>query len=83
MSRSSTKVALAAGRYWTFDTETAGLMGSSLSYGLMGTHLPLMVLRPDLIVLGASGMGAAGSLLAASVAAKVLHLARIPVVLAR
>lgn len=37
----------------------------------------------DLIVLGASGMGAAGSLLAASVAAKVLHLARIPVVLAR
>jgi nucleotide-binding universal stress UspA family protein len=37
----------------------------------------------ELIVLGASGMGAAGSLLAASVAAKVLHLAKIPVLLAR
>jgi len=37
----------------------------------------------DLIVLGASGMGAAGSLLAASVAAKVLHLAKVPVLLAR
>lgn len=36
-----------------------------------------------LIVLGASGMGAAGSLLAASVAAKVLHLAKVPVLLAR
>lgn len=39
--------------------------------------------RCGLIVLGASGMGAAGSLLAASVAAKVLHLAKIPVLLAR
>ncbi|MDH5579829.1 MAG: universal stress protein [Betaproteobacteria bacterium] len=37
----------------------------------------------DLIVIGSSGMGAAGSLLAASVAAKVLHLARCPVLLAR
>lgn len=37
----------------------------------------------DLIVLGASGMGAAGNLLAASVAAKVLDLATIPVLVAR
>jgi len=37
----------------------------------------------DLIVLGSSGMGAAGSLLAASVAAKVLDLATLPVLIAR
>lgn len=37
----------------------------------------------ELIVIGSSGMGAAGSLLAASVASKLLHLARIPVLLAR
>jgi nucleotide-binding universal stress UspA family protein len=37
----------------------------------------------DLIVLGSSGMGAAGSLLTASVAAKVLDLATIPVLVAR
>jgi nucleotide-binding universal stress UspA family protein len=37
----------------------------------------------DLIVLGTSGMGAAESLLAASVAAKVLDLAKVPVLLAR
>ena len=37
----------------------------------------------DLIVIGTSGMGAAGNLLAASVAAKVLHLAKGPVLLAR
>lgn len=36
-----------------------------------------------LIVVGSRGMGAAGSLLAASVASKVLHLAKIPVLLAR
>lgn len=40
-------------------------------------------MKCDLIVLGSSGMGAAGSLLAASVAAKVLHLAKRPVLLAR
>lgn len=37
----------------------------------------------DLIVIGASGMGAAGSLLAASVATKVLHLSTLPVLVAR
>lgn len=37
----------------------------------------------DLIVLGSSGMGAAGNLLAASVAAKVLDLATLPVLVAR
>lgn len=37
----------------------------------------------DLIVLGSSGMGAAGNLLAASVAAKVLDLATVPVLVAR
>jgi nucleotide-binding universal stress UspA family protein len=37
----------------------------------------------DLIVIGSSGMGAAGNLLAASVATKVLHLAQRPVLLAR
>jgi nucleotide-binding universal stress UspA family protein len=37
----------------------------------------------DLIVIGSSGMGAAGNLLAASVASRVLHLARRPVLLAR
>jgi len=37
----------------------------------------------DLIVVGSSGMGAAGNLLAASVATKVLHLAKCPVLLAR
>lgn len=37
----------------------------------------------ELIVIGTSGMGAAGSLFAASVASKVLHLAKIPVLLAR
>ena len=36
----------------------------------------------DLIVIGTSGMGAAGNLLAASVAAKVLDLATLPVLLA-
>jgi len=36
-----------------------------------------------LIVIGTSGMGAAGNLLAASVAAKVLDLATLPVLLAR
>lgn len=40
-------------------------------------------MKCDLIVLGSSGMGAAGSLLAASVASKVLHLAKRPVLLAR
>lgn len=39
--------------------------------------------RCDLIVLGSSGMGAAGNLLAASVAAKVLDLATLPVLVAR
>jgi len=38
--------------------------------------------RCDLIVIGTSGMGAAGNLLAASVAAKVLDLATLPVLLA-
>lgn len=37
----------------------------------------------DLIVIGSSGMGAAGNLLAASVAAKVLDLATLPVLVAR
>jgi nucleotide-binding universal stress UspA family protein len=37
----------------------------------------------DLIVIGSSGMGAAGNLLAASVAIKVLSQARRPVLLAR
>jgi len=37
----------------------------------------------ELILIGSSGMGAAGSLLAASVASKVLHLTKIPVLLAR
>ncbi len=37
----------------------------------------------DLIVIGSSGMGAAGNLLAASVATKVLQLARRPVLLAQ
>lgn len=37
----------------------------------------------DLIVIGSSGMGAAANLLAASVATKVLHLAKRPVLLAR
>jgi nucleotide-binding universal stress UspA family protein len=37
----------------------------------------------DLIVIGTSGMGAAGNLLAASVASKVLDLATLPVLLAR
>lgn len=40
-------------------------------------------MKCDLIVLGSSGMGAAGNLLAASVATKVLHLAKRPVLLAR
>ena len=39
--------------------------------------------RCDLIVIGTSGMGAAGNLLAASVASKVLDLATLPVLLAR
>ena len=37
----------------------------------------------DLIVIGSSGMGAAASLFAASVATKVLHLSKLPVLLAR
>ena len=37
----------------------------------------------DLIVIGTSGMGATGNLLAASVASKVLDLATLPVLLAR
>jgi nucleotide-binding universal stress UspA family protein len=39
--------------------------------------------RCDLILIGTSGMGAAGNLLAASVASKVLDLATLPVLLAR
>jgi nucleotide-binding universal stress UspA family protein len=39
--------------------------------------------RCDLIVIGTSGMGAAGNLFASSVASKVLDLATLPVLLAR
>ena len=37
--------------------EGAGLMGSSIGYSLMGSHLPVLVLRPDLIVVLAMTFG--------------------------
>ncbi len=55
--------------------ETAGLVGSAISYGLMGTHLPLMVLRPDLIVLLAMNFGMmARAVFVPSTAARTLVL---------
>jgi serine/threonine-protein kinase len=37
--------------------EGTGLVGSSVGYALMGSHLPVLVLRPDLIVILAMSFG--------------------------
>jgi serine/threonine-protein kinase len=44
-------------RRFVHGVETTGLLSSGVAYGLMGAHLPIMVLRPDLVVLLAMNFG--------------------------
>ena len=62
-------------RRWVHTVETVGLVGSAVSYGLMGTELPVDVLRPDLIVVLAMNFGMmARAVFVPSTAARTLVL---------